>query len=131
MYFCSCVICGASTHAFTLSNMSLKKQEEVLEVSKPILKENEKVSFYEARATSCIQSKGHVGTTGPFVGFQQFKSSEWTKVLDFINKFRCQPYCRVDATIEVVEQNETKDYRSTSYSSRYHDVFLKDDSLAL
>ncbi len=97
------------------------------EIRKPVLADNEKVSFYEARSTKDIQPKGHVGVIGPFSGFVQFYENEWDKVVEFISKHRHHPYCSVTATINIIDQQPER----TIFSTRYHDVFLRDDSIDL
>lgn len=102
----------------------------LFDIKPPVLADNEQVSFYEARATSNKQDKGHVGVGGNFVGFKQYNRKQWSQVIAFITKHHNQPYCSVDATIEVTEYHEEEDYHYTASTYRYHTVFLRDDSLA-
>jgi hypothetical protein len=106
-----------------------QERKQILEISRPTLQSNERVLYYQARATSCKQDKGHVGTKGPFVGFDTFNHNQWHCVLGFIRKFKDQPYCSVHAgiTSTTIEVNDGRVV--TVRSIRYHDVFLKDDSL--
>lgn len=96
------------------------------QIVKPELKTvTESIKCYECRASSTLQERGHVGVTGPFVGFRRYEADDWDGVLAFIEKHKDQPYCCVDCIIDIKEEYHTH----RVYTVRYHDVFLKDDSL--
>lgn len=94
-------------------------------ISKPILAPNESVLCYDCHASSSKQDKGHVGVCGPFTGMRNYGPDEWPQVVLFVATHRGQPYCQVSAEIQIVQRHPTY----TVYSSRYHQVFLRDDSL--